>query len=99
MLKISLQHLPDTVTVKLEGRIVEDSVRELERTWQTISGSLGNRTLCLDIRDVTFVNVDGRQLLARIYNETHNDFRTNTPLTNFLAQEATSLCNLRKEGM
>jgi|SRR6185437_11358035 len=99
MLRISLEDLPEIVTVKLEGRIVDESVKELARAWQTISESLAKRRLCLDIRGVTFVNADGRKLLAQIYEETHNDFRTNTPLTNFLAQEAKNHRNKKIRGL
>lgn len=88
MFRITLQDLPTEVTLKLEGRVGSDSVGELERSWQTIRQSLGERRLCLDIQGITFISPEGRQLLAQIHRETHNDFRANTPLTNFLAREA-----------
>jgi len=99
MLRITLQDLPTEVTLKLEGRVGSDSVGELERSWQTVCRSLGGRRLCLDIRGITFVSPEGRQLLARIYKETRNDFRANTPLTNFLAEEASGRNVQQKERM
>lgn len=94
MLRITLQALQTEVTLKLEGRVGSDSLEELERSWQTVRRSLGERRLCLDIQGITFISPEGRQLLAQIHQETHNDFRANTPLTIFLAQEASGLRNV-----
>lgn len=88
MLRITLQEEPEVLTLKLEGRIADQSLKEFEATWQKLSGTLGHRTLCLDIQGVTFVSAEGRQLLARIHSESHNQFRANTPLTTFMAEEA-----------
>lgn len=88
MLRISVEDLPNIVTLKLEGRIANESLGEFEQTWQTVSQSLGKRTLCLDIRGVTFISTVGRQLLARIYEQHHNEFRSDSPLTTSLAEEA-----------
>ena len=88
MLRITLQEEPKVLILKLEGRIADESLQEFELTWQKASRFLGLRTLCLDIRGVTFISAEGRQLLARIHSESHNEFRANTPLTTFLAEEA-----------
>lgn len=88
MLRITLQEEPNVLTLKLEGRISDESLKEFESAWQNLSRSLGKRSLCLDIRGVTFVSAEGHQLLARIYKESHNDFRANTPLTTFFAEQA-----------
>lgn len=96
MLRITLQDLSTGVTIKLEGRIAGESVVEFERTWETIHQTLAERRLCLDLRGVTFITAEGRQLLARIHRETHNDFVTNSPLTNFLAQEASGQRNVQQ---
>ena len=97
MLRITVQEEPNVLTLKLEGRIADQSFKEFESTWQKLSGSLGSRKLCLDIRGMTFISAEGRKLLARIHEKSHNDFRANTPLTTFVAQEATHHRNTQDE--
>lgn len=88
MLRITVQNGPEVLTLKLEGRLADQSLQEFESTWQELARSLGKRDLCLDIRGVTFVSSQGHQLLARIQKESHNDYLTNSPLTTFVAQQA-----------
>lgn len=97
MLRITIQEEPKVLILKLEGRISDESLKEFESVWQKASRSLGERTLCLDIRGVTFISTEGRRLLARIHSESHNDFRANTPLTTSLAQEAKRHRNMQDQ--
>jgi hypothetical protein len=76
--------------LKLEGRIVGPWTAELERTWHSLGPSLAGRKLSLDLCGVSYIDREGRGVLADIYRKTHARFETDTPLMEYLAQEARS---------
>jgi hypothetical protein len=88
MLKITIQHDPDLVTMKLEGRVMGPWVDEVSRSWHSLEPLLGSKELSLDLRGVSFVDVDGRQLLHEIYDKTHAGFLTDSPITKYYAEQA-----------
>ena len=81
--------------LKLEGRIVGPWSAELDRTWQGLRPSLDDKKLVIDLCGVTYIDSHGRGVLANIYRQTKAQFQTDTPLTQYFAQEArtTSLKN------
>ena len=88
MLKITVCENQGMQTIKLEGKIGGAWVHELERTWSALRLSLGSKKLQLDLREVTFADVNGRELLREIYHKTHAGFLTDSPLTEYFADEA-----------
>jgi len=74
--------------VKLEGRVAGPWVNECDRTWQSLVTSLGSKKLRVDLREVTYMDARGRELLAEIYTRTGADFLADTPMTKYLAEEA-----------
>ena len=87
-MKITVLDSPDVVTVKPEGSISDAWVAEFRRTWQDLIPSLGSRKLRLDLCGVTFVDEDGRKLLAEIYGKTKAEILADSPLTKYFAEEA-----------
>ena len=75
--------------LKLEGRIVGPWAAELDRTWHSL-GPLSGRDLSVDLCGVSYVDHDGRGILADIYRTTHAQFQTESPLMEYFAQEARS---------
>ena len=88
MLKITIQEAPDTVTMKLEGRVAGLWALEFNRSWQSLEPLLGSKALTLDLRGVSFIDRGGRLLLEEIYEKTGADFLTASPLTKYYAEEA-----------
>jgi anti-anti-sigma regulatory factor len=86
-LKITLQEQSQTVTVKLEGRLAGPWVSELKHTWQKLAPSLHAKELVLDLTGVTYVDFNGKQILAEIYEESGNRFVAVTPMTRYFAEE------------
>ena len=76
------------VTLKIEGRVADPLVNELDRTWNELAPSLGSRKLEVDLRGVTFMDTTGRSLLAEIHAETGAEFLADTPMTKYFAAEA-----------
>ena len=63
-------------------------VDEVKHSWHSLEPLLGSKELNLDLRDVSFVDVNGGLLLHEIYDKTHATFLTNSPLTKHYAEEA-----------
>ena len=64
MLKITVQHSPREVRLKLEGNLTGAWVTELEDCWRSAHSSLAGRSLCVDLMAVEQVDRAGRYLLA-----------------------------------
>ena len=69
MLRITKQAEPDQTILRVEGKLVRPFLEELENCWRTCRQAGSDRTpsLVLDLRSVTFVGVEGKELLSRIY--------------------------------
>ena len=90
MLRITINEEAAKVILKLEGRIVGPWTAELDRTWHSLGPSLDGRKLAVDLCGVSYIDHEGRKLLAEMYRETGAQLQTNTPLTEYFAQEARS---------
>lgn len=88
VLRITIHEEADNVRLKLEGRIVGPWTAELDRTWHSLVPSLDDKKLSVDLRGVSYIDREGRGILAKIYRQTHAQFETDTPLTEYFAQEA-----------
>lgn len=65
MLRITFQEDPVGTTVKLEGKLSGPWVEELERSW--IEHPLQpSRQITVDLSDVTYIDPEGKRLLARM---------------------------------
>lgn len=88
MLRISVSDSTSGTTVKLEGKVVGPWVEELRTCWRSLAPSLGSRALCLDLREVSFVDANGKELLREIYQKNSARFLADTPLTQYFAETA-----------
>ncbi len=88
MLRITIDQETDPVILRLEGRIVGPWTAELDRIWQSLGPSLHKKKLAVDLREVSYIDRQGRGILAEIYRTTHARFEANTPLTQYFAEEA-----------
>ena len=91
MLKISVNQNASHVTVKLEGKLAGLWVPELERVWRSLLTALKTTEISLDLRDLNFVDKDGRTLLRRIHTRSGATFVADTPLTRYYADEASTI--------
>jgi anti-anti-sigma regulatory factor len=87
-LRITVANDEKAVTMKLEGSVAGPAVSEFERTWQSVSASLGEKKLVADLRGVTHMNADGRKILAELYRMGRAQFITDTPMTAYFAEQA-----------
>jgi hypothetical protein len=89
MLKITLEEKPTVVTIRLEGRIAGPWVAELQKVWHSVRPSLDSKTLEIDLRDVVFIDADGRRLVNEIHKATGVQFQTNSLMIDSLIRKAT----------
>lgn len=87
-MKITTEQTERIVTLKIEGRVANSLNAEFLRAWKELAPSLGSRKLVVDLRDVTFMDRTGRNLLAEIHAKTGAEFLADTPMTKYFAEEA-----------
>lgn len=68
MMKITFSNGCESAVLKLEGRLAGPWVDELEKTWRSITPAATASHLVLDLCEVTFVNAEGRELLAKMHD-------------------------------
>lgn len=87
MLRITVEEKPETVVLKLEGRLAGPWAAELGRLWQEKAPGFAQKKISLDLREVTFADPSGMRLLQDIYSQTSAELITGTPWTQYLAEE------------
>jgi anti-anti-sigma regulatory factor len=66
MLRITIDENPESVTLRLEGKLIGLWVEEVEQCWRKVFATLGPRMVLVDLSAVDFVDRAGRLLLARM---------------------------------
>ena len=69
MLKITTLNDPDRIRLKLDGKLAGLWVEELARTWESTTGGSERRPIVVNLSEVTFIDADGKQLLARMFQQ------------------------------
>jgi CRP-like cAMP-binding protein len=90
MLMITYQKADHGVVLKLEGRLTGPWSEELASFWAQTVPRLLRQKLSIDLRDLTYADFRGRDVLRTIYPQTHPDLITRSPLTRHLADEIRS---------
>jgi hypothetical protein len=97
VLKISIKDDSPVATLKIEGRLVGPWATELGRTWRDLWASASQMPLRLDICGVTFADQKGTHILQKIVRETGAEILSDSPLTQYFANQATSGAALEQE--
>ena len=66
MLRITTEDSKESTNLKLEGKLAGAWVNEVEQTWQMIVRDSPREHVLVDLCDVTFIDVKGKQLLKRM---------------------------------
>ena len=86
-LRITVQERENSIEVTLEGRLAGPWVVELSGAWRETAPRLGSRQLSLNLRDLTYSNEQGKQVLREIVAQTSAEILAGNPFTKYLAQE------------
>ena len=97
MLKISMRDDSPAATLKIEGKLVGPWAMELGRTWHDLWASANQTPLRLDIRGVTFADEKGTRILREIVRATGAEIISDSPLTQYFANLATSGAARKRE--
>lgn len=93
MLRISITDTAETVAIILEGRVAGPWVAELTRTWAEWAPKVGKRTVAIDLRNTTYADAKGIEILQEIYGKALEqagaELLTGSPWTKYLAEEVT----------
>lgn len=68
MLRITTEHNPETLTLRLEGRLEGPWVDVLARSFRKGAARAQGRALCVDLTGVTFIDAQGKAELSRLYS-------------------------------
>ena len=66
MLRIYIHDEVPVTSFVLEGKLVGPWVEELERGWESALAANPSRMMLVDLFDVSFIDSEGRSLLARM---------------------------------
>jgi len=66
MLRIYIHDQVPVTSFVLEGKLVGQWVKELEKHWESAFAANPSRMMLVDLADVSFIDAEGRALLARM---------------------------------
>jgi hypothetical protein len=90
MLRISMKDDTPVATLKVEGKLIGPWALELGTIWHDLWTSARQKSLRLDLRGVTFVDSIGTRILREIVSETGAEILSDSPLTQYFANQAAS---------
>jgi anti-anti-sigma regulatory factor len=88
-LRITVDENPKAIAIKLEGRVAGPWAAELDRLWKETAPAVAQRDLSIDLRETTYADASGIEVLRAIYSRTGAAILTSTPWTEYLAEEVT----------
>jgi len=69
MLRITLHETDSAIKMVLEGRVAGPWVQELSRSWGETFPRVDAKKLAIDVRDVTYADGAGKQMLKSIFSQ------------------------------
>ena len=87
MLRITIQETSEALTINLEGRVTGPFAAELQQAWGQTARQLKARAVYVDLRNVTYVDEDGKRILREIEAQTGAELIATTPWARQLAAE------------
>jgi anti-anti-sigma regulatory factor len=66
MLKITIHNEGQASSSVVEGKLVGQWVKELERCWESVLATEPSWAMVVNVAEVTFIDSEGRELLTRM---------------------------------
>jgi len=86
-LRISIQENDNAIGFTLVGRLAGPWVTELDRAWKEVATRLDGKKLSLDVRDLTYSDTGGKQVLREMFKRSKAEFITHSDWSHHLADE------------
>jgi anti-anti-sigma factor len=67
MFRATTERRGDVITIRIEGRLSGPCLSELENCCSQLTSGNGNRHVVIDLKEVTFVSSEGKQLLEKLF--------------------------------
>jgi outer membrane protein len=67
MLRITIQERPEAITFLVEGKLVGEWARELERSWKEAASIRPERSTIVDLTEALFIDEEGRRVLTTLF--------------------------------
>ena len=67
MMRITRQQDGETITLKIEGCLAGEWTNEMRRCWDEVKNDTRSRVIRIDLAEVNFIDVAGRELLAQMF--------------------------------
>lgn len=90
MLRITIQESPETLTFRVEGKLVGEWARTLEQAWSETAAIRERRAPIVDLSETLFIDQEGRRVLKKLF-EQGAFFRTACPMNESILAEITGL--------
>jgi CRP-like cAMP-binding protein len=87
MLMMTYQRADQGIALRLEGRVSGPWCDELARFWEHTSPRLSFNKLAIDLRELTYADACGTEVLRHIYAQTHANLIADSAWTKHLAEE------------
>lgn len=84
MLRITTEEEGDVTRFRLEGKLIGDWVKELERCWIRVKQVGPSHRFVVDLDDVNYVDAKGKALLKTMVEE-HVELKADNPMMASLA--------------
>jgi anti-anti-sigma regulatory factor len=66
MFRATVEHNGGSLTLRIEGRLSGPCLAELENCWRQMLVGSGNQRVVVDLKEVTFVSAQAKQLLQKL---------------------------------
>jgi len=98
VLKITIDERPQSVILKLEGKLVGPWVDELARSWDEVVGQTPAKAVQVDLSSVSRIDPEGKELLGRMFDQ-GADLRATSLMSKYIIEEIVSAkSGSRKNG-
>jgi anti-anti-sigma factor len=87
MLKITKRETAEELVINLEGRVAGPWAAELSSFWMEMAPQRKTRAVVVDLRDVTYMDEEGKMVLREIESQTGAELIATTPWTRHLVAE------------
>ena len=95
MLRITTTSDGNTDTLKLEGKLVQPWVAEVEKTWKNLQKTARQRDLVVDLNAVSSIDNDGKRLLRQMHM-VHAEFLADGPFLRHMLRQIKENSEKRK---
>ena len=89
MLRITIDRNPQVLKLRLEGRLEGEWAALAAESWSSERATKGSRQIRVDLNDVTFIDAEGKILLARMH-KAGAEFIARDPMTKAILTELAS---------